>query len=156
MTGHVENSVVIDAPMDLVWRMTNDIESWPTLFSEYSDAKILERDGDTIRFRLTLHPDEDGKVWSWVSERVPDAETRTVVARRLPPGPFEYMDIRWLYDEPESGGVRMTWIQDFHMRAEAPVDDAQMQARLDAGTKVQMPLIKERIEKAAAANGADS
>jgi aromatase len=153
MAGHVENSIVIDAPMDLVWRMTNDVESWPTLFSEYADAKILERDGETVRFRLTMHPDEDGNVWSWISERTPDAESRTVLARRLPPGPFEYMHIRWTYADEESGGVRMTWIQDFHMHAEAPADDATMQDRLDAGTKVQMPLIKRRVEEAHKAAG---
>jgi aromatase len=149
MAGHVENSIVIDAPMDLVWDMTNDIESWPTLFSEYSAAEILEHNGGTIRFRLTMHPDADGNVWSWISERTPDAEHRTVRARRLPPGPFEYMDIQWSYSELESGGVRMTWVQDFHMHPEAPVDDSAMQSQLDAGTKVQMPLIKERIEHVA-------
>ncbi|MFD0691994.1 SRPBCC family protein [Actinomadura fibrosa] len=149
MPGHVENSIVIDAPFDLVWEMTNDVESWPDLFSEYSAAEILTREGDTVRFRLTMHPDEDGNVWSWVSERTPDVETRTVRAHRLPPGPFEYMHINWSYEAVPSGGVRMTWIQDFHMRPEAPVDDAAMEARLNAGTKVQMPLIKERVESAA-------
>ena len=49
--------------------MTNDVESWPELFTEYASAEILDREGDTVRFRLTMHPDENGKVWSWVSER---------------------------------------------------------------------------------------
>ncbi|MGH3898242.1 MAG: SRPBCC family protein, partial [Pseudonocardiaceae bacterium] len=29
--------------MELVWSMTNDVESWPQLFSEYASAEILSR-----------------------------------------------------------------------------------------------------------------
>src|SRR3954454_8849510 len=104
--AQVQNEIVIAAPMVLVWDMTNDVESWPTLFTEYARAEILERDGDTVRFRLTMHPDENGKVWSWVSERTPDPATRTVTARRVETGPFDHMDIRWSYREVP-GGVEM-------------------------------------------------
>ena len=43
MAGHTDNAIVIDAPMDLVWEMTNDVPAWPQLFSEYAAAEILER-----------------------------------------------------------------------------------------------------------------
>ena len=150
MAGHTDNEIFIKAPMQLVWDMTNDIESWPELFSEYSEAKILsDRDG-TILFRLALHPDENGKVWSWVSARRPDEATRTVRSQRVETGPFKYMWIFWEYLE-EDGGVRMRWVQDFEMKPEAPVDDATMQARLNRNTPVQMALIKQKVEAAAAA-----
>ena len=87
MAGHTENEIVIDAPMALVWDVTNDVEGWPGLFTEYARADILERDGNTVRFRLTMHPDEEGRVWSWVSERTTDQPTRTVRARRVETGP---------------------------------------------------------------------
>jgi aromatase len=150
MAGHTDNSVTIDAPIDLVWSMTNDLESWPQLFTEYSAVEVLGRDGDTVRFRLTMHPDENGKVWSWVSERTADRGSRTVSARRVEPGPFEYMNIRWTYAE-EAGRTRMTWVQDFAMRPGAPLDDEQMTARLNANTPVQMGVIRQRIEQAARA-----
>jgi aromatase len=148
--GHTENEVVIDAPLDLVWNMTNDVESWPDLFSEYSKAEILERDGDTVRFRLTMHPDADGNEWSWVSERTPDRDRLTVRARRVEPGWFERMDLFWVYEQTDDG-VRLRWIQDFQMRLDSPVDDAAMTERLNRGTSVQLPLIKERVEAAARA-----
>lgn len=44
MAGHTDNAIVIDAPMDLVWNMTNDVGSWPRLFGEYASAEILERE----------------------------------------------------------------------------------------------------------------
>lgn len=150
MAGHTDNTIIINAPLELVWSTTNDIESWPRLFSEYASAEILSRDGDSVTFRLTMYPDEQGRVWSWVSERTPDAANRTVRARRVETGPFEYMNIFWRYTEVP-GGVRMQWVQDFQMAPQAPVDDAGMTEHLDRTTTEQMTLIKSRIEAAARA-----
>jgi aromatase len=146
MAGHTENEIVIDAPMDLVWERTNDVESWPDLFSEYSSAQVLERDGNRVLFRLTMHPDADGNAWSWVSERVADPATRTVSARRVTTGPFERMDIRWTYEQVD-GGVRMRWTQDFAMKPDAPVDDAAMTKHINDNSRVQMALIKQKVEE---------
>jgi aromatase len=146
--GHTDNSIVIDAGIDHVWRMTNDLPSWPDLFTEYAEVEVLERSGPTVRFRLTMHPDEAGRVWSWVSERTLDESTHEVVARRVEPGPFEFMDIRWSY-APEGTGTRMRWVQDFRMRPGAPVDTAGMTERIDANSKVQMAVIRDKVEAAA-------
>lgn len=146
--GHTENEITIAAPFDLVWDMTNDLENWPNLFSEYASVDVLDRKGDTVTFRLTMHPDENGKVWSWVSERTADRASRTVRAHRVETGPFQYMNIRWEYAEtPE--GTRMRWIQDFAMKPEAPVDDAGMTAMINRNSKTQLALIRDRIEQAA-------
>ncbi|GGP66378.1 SRPBCC family protein [Saccharothrix coeruleofusca] len=150
MAGHTENSIVIAAPMELVWDMTNDVEAWPGLFDEYASAEVLERRGDTVRFRLVMHPDEQGRVWSWVSERTPDAATRTVRAHRVETGPFKYMSIFWEY-LPDSGGVLLRWVQDFEMKPGAPLDDAAMARRLDANSPEQLRLIKGKVEAAAGA-----
>ncbi|WP_432564378.1 SRPBCC family protein [Kineococcus sp. SYSU DK003] len=136
--------------MDLVWDMTNDVASWPDLFTEYSAAEVLGQDGNTIRFRLSMHPDASGTVWSWVSERTPDPVTRTVVAHRTEPGPFEFMDIRWSYEE-RPDGVLMRWVQDFRMRPQAPVDTPTMTDRINANTKIQMEVIRGKVEAAARA-----
>ena len=133
--------------MDLVWDMTNDVESWPHLFSEYAAAEIIARDGNTVRFRLTMHPDDNGKVWSWVSERVMDPQAHTVHAYRVETGPFEFMDIDWTYRET-SGGVEMHWVQNFHMKPDAPVDDATMAEMITKNSAVQMERIKTIVEDA--------
>lgn len=153
--GHVDNSIVINADLDLVWNVTNDVERWPELFTEYSAAEIIERDGDTVRFRLSMHPDENGTVWSWVSERKADRATRHVVARRVEPGPFEFMNIEWAYSTEESG-TRMRWVQDFRMRPEAPIDTAAMTERINANTAIQMDVIRNKIESLASQQKATS
>jgi aromatase len=147
MSGHTDNSVFIDAGIDHVWRLTNDVESWPSLFTEYATAEILQRDGDTVRFRLAMHPDENGTVWSWVSERTVYPGEYRVRARRVEPGPFQYMDIEWTY-VPEGSGTRMRWVQDFAMRPDAPVDDVGMTSRIEAKSKIQMDVIRRKVESA--------
>jgi aromatase len=146
MAAQTENTIVIAAPLDFTWEVTNDVAGWPGLFSEYAAAEVLEHDGDRVLFRLTMHPDENGNVWSWVSERILDRESATVTARRVEPGPFEYMRIHWAYTEVP-GGTRMVWRQDFHMKPEAPVDDAAMRDRIGRNSKIQMELIKSRVEE---------
>ncbi|MER7766534.1 SRPBCC family protein [Kitasatospora sp. NPDC096140] len=149
MPGHTDNEIVIAAPLDLVWEITNDLENWPDLFSEYASVEVLERDGDRVQFRLTMHPDENGQVWSWVSERTTDKSSLAVRARRVEPGPFEFMDIRWEYAEVPAG-TRMRWIQDFAMKPTAPVDDNGMVNHINKNSRIQMQLIREKVEKRAA------
>lgn len=146
--GHTDNTVLINAPFHLVWEMTNDVESWPQLFSEYADAEILHRNGDTVRFRLTMHPDQQGTVWSWVSERTMSTERGEATAHRVETGPFEYMNIRWTYEQAPDG-VRMRWMQDFRMKPEAPVDTAGMTDHINRNTVVQQRRIKSLVEQRA-------
>jgi aromatase len=147
VAARTDNRIVIDAPEDVVWTMTNDVESWPALFTEYAAAEVLARDGDTVRFRLTTHPDENGEAWSWVSERTADPGTRTVRARRLEPGPLlEYMHITWEY-RPVPGGVEMRWLQEFQTNPAASVTDAQAVEYLNRQTTVEMTHIKRFVEQ---------
>ncbi|MGW6917289.1 SRPBCC family protein [Kitasatospora sp. NPDC054939] len=149
MPGHTDNEIVIAAPLDLVWEITNDLENWPQLFSEYASVEVLQRDGDRVRFRLTMHPDENGQVWSWVSERTTDRASLAVNARRVEPGPFEFMEIRWEYSEVPAG-TRMRWVQDFAMKPTAPVDDEGMVNHINRNSRIQLQLIREKVEKKAA------
>lgn len=159
--GHVDNTVRIEAPMDVVWEMTNDIASWPSLFTEYSAAAVLEHDeqGDGFTFSLSMHPDENGKVWSWVSHRQPDRAAGQVRSHRVETGPFEFMDIFWTYTEVAAtdgtSAVDMRWIQDFRMRPQAPIATAAMTERMNANTAIQMSVIKSKVEAAASGRAAE-
>lgn len=144
MAGHTENEITVPAPLDVVWDITNHLEGWPQLFSEYAALEVLSRDGGTTTFRLTMHPDENGRVWSWVSERTADRAARTVRARRVETGPFEFMDILWTYEEVP-GGTLMRWTQDFAMKPGAPLDDDGMTQRINDNSKIQLDLIRDRI-----------
>ncbi|CAI7980868.1 MULTISPECIES: SRPBCC family protein [Parafrankia] len=150
MSGHTDNSIFIDADIDLVWSMTNDLESWPSLFTEYASVEILEKAENTFKFRLTMHPDENGTSWSWVSERTLDPVNHKVRAYRVETGPFEYMHIEWTY-LPEGTGTRMRWVQDFKMRPTAPVTTEQMTERINTNTPREQAAIRGKVEAAARA-----
>lgn len=145
--AHTDNSVVIDRPIDEVWERMNDLENWTNLFTEYASVEILEREGDTVKFRLTTHPDPDyeGQVWSWVSERTMYPDEYRTKSHRIETGPFEYMNIDW-YFEPEESGTKMRWVQDFSMKPTAPANDEQAEEYLNKNTAEQMKAIKERLE----------
>src|SRR5437763_12549600 len=97
MAAHTDNSIFIDAPMDLVWRRTNDVESWTELFDEYGEAAVLRREENRITFRLALHPDDNGKGRSWGSGRGLDETRRTTISHRGGAGPFKDMSLLWEY-----------------------------------------------------------
>ncbi|MEY9966771.1 aromatase [Streptacidiphilus sp. MAP12-16] len=152
MSGHTDNQIVISAPLDLTWELTNDLERWPQLFSEYASVEVLERDGNKATFRLTMHPDENGKIWTWVSEREADRPSLTVWARRVETGPFEHMTIKWEYQEVPLG-TSMRWIQDFAMKPTAPVDDAKMTDHINRNSRIQMERIRDQVEQHARETG---
>ena len=147
MAASTRNQIVIDAPIDQVWEITNDVARWPQLFSEYAEANIVERHGDTVRFELVMHPEADGTVWRWVSERTTNREDWTVRAHRVETGPFEFMKIDWRF-EPVAEGTLMIWKQCFSMRPEAPADDEQATEYLNRNTRIQMRAVKDRLEGA--------
>ena len=148
MTAHTDNQIVIAAPLALTWEITNDLDNWPQLFSEYAEVEVLSREGDKTTFRLTMHPDDNDQVWSWVSEREVDRRAHTVSARRVEPGPFRFMEIRWEYQEVPDG-TRMRWVQDFEMNPDAPVDDQGMADHINRNSRVQMELIRDKVEQRA-------
>ncbi len=147
MIGHTDNSVEINAPAAFVFAHTNDVRGWPDLFSEYASVDVLHEDANLVTFRLTMYPDGQGRVWSWVSEREWDPATYTVRARRLETGPFEHMNIQWTFEAPEPDRTVMRWVQDFRMRPDAPVDTATMTENINRNSVTQMALIKEKLER---------
>lgn len=148
MSAHTDNEIVIDAPVDVVWEEANDLAQWPLLYDgEYEQAEILDGPPDRVVFRLTMKPQEDGRRYSWVSERVPDVASGLVIARRIETGPFLYMHIVHAYSAASDGSTRMRWIQDFEMRPGAPFTDEQMAARINSGSEHNLRTHKQVIEQ---------
>jgi aromatase len=146
MSVHTYNTVVINAPLDYVWEVTNRVELWPELFAEYASAEVLERTENTVRFRLTMRPDENGNSYSWVSERRLDRDTLSVHARRIEKGPFEFMRIRWEYQEV-AGGTQLRWIQWFQVTPGAPLTDEAMAEYINHNSRLELDRIKDIVEK---------
>ena len=146
--GYIRNAVLIEAPVDDVLRLTNNVRTWPDLFTEYAASEVLEETADTVTFRLTTRPDESGQQWSWVAQRRTDLARRSTYSERLPSsGPFERMVIRWWYDPIGEERTVMTWEQEFTMKPDAPVSEEQATNYLNKQTRIQQQVIKERVEQ---------
>jgi aromatase len=143
--GHTNNSILINAPYDKIFDISNDIERWTELFGgEYKEAKILKRDGNRITFSLT---DDEGR--SWQSSRLLFKDDYFAYAQKLPPEfPFKYMKIIWLYT-PQPDGILMTWIQDFHMDEKAGVTDQHVEDMINKHSQENMQIFKRIIEQEA-------
>lgn len=144
--GHTSNSIIIDAPYDLVFDISNDIPRWTELFGgEYQAAEILSKEGNRLEFRLT---DDEGK--SWTSHRLLFKENKFAYAQKNDPTfPFRFMKIIWLYTEVE-GGIKMTWIQDFEMHPDfTKFTDEQIVGFINKHSQENLQIFKDTIEKEA-------
>lgn len=147
MAGQTENSIVIDAPVEFVFDLTNNLRIWTEMFTEYEKVEVLEEKPNWYLFRLTLKPDEDGRQMSWISQRrlIPD-EHRIEAERVEPLKPFSKMHIRWFY-EPDPAGTRMRWTQEFTVVPEAPFTEQDAEHHINGNSREQMAHIKEYVEK---------
>ncbi|WBB58139.1 SRPBCC family protein [Streptomyces sp. WMMC500] len=146
MGARTEHAVLIEAPVDLVWTMTNDVESWPDMFAGYAETEILRHTDDGIDFRIKTRPDANGRVWEWVSHRSPDRDSLSVRAHRIETGPFVYMKLHWTYRVTREG-TEMRWVQEFDMRDGAPYDNDQMTDHLNEMSEINMARIKGIVEQ---------
>jgi len=145
--AHTVNSIVINAPYDIVFDISNKIERWTELFGdEYVSADVLKREGNEITFRLT---DDENK--SWVSKRWLYKDLKFAYASRQDPMfPFNYMKIIWLYHEQDDG-ILMTWIQDFEMDPKfTKFTGEQIEGFINKHSVDNMNIFKKVIEKEAA------
>jgi len=143
--GHTCNSIIIKAPYDKVFDVSNDIPRWTQLFGgEYKKAEVVKKEGNKITFRLT---DDEGK--SWQSWRLLFKENYFAYAEREEPKfPFKYMKIIWLYT-PKAAGIEMTWIQHFEMDDKAKFNDEQVEGFINKHSRENLEIFKNVIEKEA-------
>jgi aromatase len=148
LPGYTQNTVVILKDFDTVFDLTNDIELWPQLFTEYEKAEVLDRNGNEILFSLTTFPEGERPSRTWVSRRVIDKPGKQAMAERVKQSfPFKEMKIYWSYEQlPQNVGTVMTWVQKFEPTEECEWPVEKLEAFLNRNTRVQMQSIKEKIE----------
>lgn len=147
LAAHIEHKIIIRAPLDFVWDISNDLSRWPALFQgHYAAAEILEEAPGRLRFRLTTCPDEEGRTYSWVSERFLDASRHRVLARRIDPGPFLYMHIFQSFDQV-ADGTAVRWVHDFEMLPRRYPTDAEMAAHIEENAAANLSQHKIVIER---------
>lgn len=113
----VRKSIIVDAPVELVFKISNDLSLWPTLMPEYSSVEELDREGSKITFQLTH---ESGLSWTSHRYLFPD-EGVAVAERDTPREPFVYMQMVWTYEKIDVDVTRMTWSMLFEPSADSDI-----------------------------------
>lgn len=127
--------------------MTNDIDSWRTLFNEYGHSEVIKRE-EAGRFTKLVFRLKNLEGSEWQSWRILDHEQLIAVAERDEPlFPFIYMHLKWTY-ELLNGGTLMTWTQDFEVDPALGIPESQVAARMDAHGRENQRRIKEILESA--------
>ncbi len=143
--GHTCNSIIINAPYDVIFDISNTIPRWTELFGgEYKEAIVVKKEKNKITFKLT---DKEGRTWQ--SFRLLFKENYLAYAEREEPKfPFEFMKIIWLYT-PKPEGIELTWIQHFKMDSKAAFTDEQVEGFINQHSKENLKIFKAVIEKEA-------
>ena len=143
--GHTCNSIIINAPYNLIFDISNTIPRWTELFGgEYKEAIVVKKEKNKITFKLT---DKEGRTWQ--SFRLLFKENYLAYAEREEPKfPFEFMKIIWLYT-PKPEGIELTWIQHFKMDSKAAFTDEQVEGFINQHSKENLKIFKAVIEKEA-------
>jgi aromatase len=143
--GHTVNSIVINAPYEKIFDISNDITRWTELFGgEYKKSEVVKKEGNKITFRLT---DDEGR--SWQSWRLLFKENYLAYAEREEPKfPFKFMKIIWLYTQCPNG-IELTWIQHFEMDEKAKFNDEQVEGFINKHSKDNLKIFKDVIEREA-------
>jgi len=143
--GHTCNSVIINAPYNLIFDISNTIPRWTELFGgEYKEAIVVKKEKNKITFKLT---DKEGRTWQ--SFRLLFKENFLAYAEREEPKfPFEFMKIIWLYT-PNPEGIELSWIQHFKMDSKAAFTDEQVEGFINQHSKENLKIFKAVIEKEA-------
>jgi len=148
MPGYTENRILIHRDYEHVFDLTNRIDLWPNLFTEYQAAEILEKKDNELLFRLTTFPEGERPSRTWMSRRIMNKSEGYATAVRLDPlFPFAYMKIRWEYEKlPSDTAVLMTWIQEFEVSPECQFSEVQMESFLNHNTHMQIKAVKNAVE----------
>lgn len=156
--GYTENKILIHRDFDHVFDLTNKIELWPQLFTEYRTAEIISREGNEIIFKLETFPEHDRPARSWVSKRTILKDEALALAERIDSTfPFKKMLIRWEYEKlPSDAAVLMTWIQEFSIHPDCHFSIEQMESFLNKNTRAQMKAVKHAVENWEPLNEPDS
>jgi aromatase len=149
LPGSTHNSIVILKSFNFVFEKTNDLRSWPQLFTEYESVEILEETETEVRFRLKTFAEGARPSRSWMSTRKIDRARCHVHGQREPQSfPFSNMDIFWDYEVlPGDIGVVMTWRQEFEVMGGSPLSKFEMEAFLNRSSVTQMAHIKQVLEQ---------
>ncbi len=137
----VKETIIVNAPVEKVFDISNQIELWPEMMAEYKGAQVLEREGRKIWFSLV---DANGN--HWTSWRMLYPPYFTCSERHEPRAPFKFMHLVWTYKPLNEQQTEMTWDMHFELPDDKVGFEEQWIKGLSAHTRENQAKMKSFIE----------
>jgi ribosome-associated toxin RatA of RatAB toxin-antitoxin module len=109
---HTENSTLIRADLDTIYRLAATIEDWPTILPHYRWVRVLRDDGDRRLVEMAARRDAF-PVW-WQAEQRREPTIPRITFRHVR-GVTAGMAVEWRF-EPTGDGVRVSILHDLDLR----------------------------------------
>lgn len=139
---NINRSIVVNAPIEKVFDISNQIDRWPEMMPEYKKAEILDtKEGRKIWFCLGH---ESGT--EWVSWRMLYPPYVAYAERQEPKLPFKYMQIVWTYTPLGPQQTKMTWDMTFELPDERKAEEESWAQDMAAHTEINQGKMKSFIE----------
>jgi len=107
----VETTVQVEAPIEAVYAVANDNESFPEYMADVESLKVVERDGDRVVSDWVGVVPTFGLRIRWRQEDVGDEDARTCKFRQLE-GDYDTLVGSWSFIEHD-GGTRFESTLDY-------------------------------------------
>ncbi|GGO06181.1 MULTISPECIES: SRPBCC family protein [Microbispora] len=137
----ITRSVIVNAPVEVTFEVSNRIDKWPEMIPEYLRSEILRREGRKIWFRLT---NADGA--SWVSWRMLYPPHLAYAERHDPVAPFTYNHLTWIYQALPGNRSQMTWDMCFELSDELKDQEEGWRERMAEHTAANQEALRKYIE----------
>jgi ribosome-associated toxin RatA of RatAB toxin-antitoxin module len=146
----IRRSIVVDAPVEITFDLSNRIELWPQMMEEYKQAEIVKREGRMIWFRLRH---QNGI--SWTSWRMLYPPSFACAERFEPKAPFKYMHIIWTYEAVgDASQTEMVWDMTFELPDDQKHKEDEWSANMLEHTQANQQRMKLYIERHVKEHGA--
>jgi hypothetical protein len=152
MTGHIDIRVRVSAPLDVMWEVVSATEASAdsanpdNRHAQGHDVMSWDPDANRIVYRITPGPDQAGRSWPYLVERVTDTAGRTAYARRWGNPNFVYSYAFWQYTGSESES-EIRCVADFEMSPESPMSDQEMEVFMGRGSLAAMEKTARAVEE---------
>lgn len=139
---NINCSITVNAAIEKVFKISNQIDRWPEMMSEYKKAKILDKkEGRKIWFQLAHETGTE-----WVSWRVLYPPFLAYAEREAPKLPFKYMQLIWTYKPLGPEQTEMTWDMTFELPDESKAEEEKWAEGMVAHTEANQAKMKAFIE----------
>jgi aromatase len=146
----VEHEIEISAPASTVYRLIEDVQSWPQLFPPTIYAERLEhRDGEE-RIRIWATANMTAK--SWTSRRVLDPENLRIDFRQeVSAAPVAAMGGAWIVEPLTPLTCRVRLLHDYRAVDDDPQGLTWIGEAVDRNSRAELGALKANVERATSA-----